>query len=128
MRIGSDTDFVTGGGFSGRRTNEDADFLPLIQDNVGISPAAFWQRLRKHHVQIVKVNQNTYLGLVPGRLTTSMLKIGDTLFIFAPRDNAIVSISDFLGQVLCHIPDKSLHALHNFTENQVLEALVGADS
>ncbi|MDX1934491.1 MAG: hypothetical protein SFU56_17975 [Capsulimonadales bacterium] len=85
-----------------------------------------WRRIHASRIQMVLINNNTYLGLVPGRQTTSLLKIGEVLFIFAPANNPIISVTEFLSQVLRNVPDQSLGVLHNLTEKQLKEALGGA--
>ena len=106
-----------------RGSSPDAFDAPYAFDSNETDLASLWQRVHAAQIQMVAINRNTYLGLVPGRRTTSLLRVGNVLFIFAPKENAVVSVGDFLAQVLRHIPEYAMHDLHNLTTAQLDDAL-----
>jgi hypothetical protein len=63
-----------------------------------------WQQTVEGGIPLIGIAPKVFLGLVQGRRHTSPLRIGEYLFIFAPRQNVFTDLSDFTAQILRCIP------------------------
>lgn len=66
-----------------------------------------WQQTVDGGIPLIGIAPKVFLGLVQGRRHTSPLRIGEYLFIFAPRQNAFTDLSEFTTQILRSIPPEA---------------------
>jgi hypothetical protein len=56
-------------------------------------------------ITMVKIAPRTFLGLTDGRRRVSPLQIDDNLFIFTPREDALVHLAEMVAQLIRTLPE-----------------------
>lgn len=69
------------------------------------TPSPLQKMANDGRILMVKIAPGTYLGLTEGRRRVSPLQIDDQLFIFAPREDALVHLAELVADLMRNLPE-----------------------
>jgi hypothetical protein len=78
---------------------------PEALSTLSQTPSPLQKMANDGRILMVKIAPGTYLGLTDGRRRVSPLQIDDQLFIFAPREDALVHLAELVADLVRTLPE-----------------------